>query len=193
MFNRKDFIYRKRSAYSQEGCDHAIKFFEKRVDLQQEGAFGKDRVEPEFKKCTEMYLKREEYPIFDDVLHGCAKDYIKIYPSSLLLDGWKPSPIFKIQKYLPEEGYFIEHCENCGMRDSLYRVLAWMIYLNNVTEGGHTRFPNQNRKFQPRRGDLLIWPAHFTHTHHGIASKTQTKYIATGWFIFKEAIALGYY
>ena len=61
-----------------------------------------------------------------------------------------------------------------------------MVYLNDVTEGGHTKFPNQNRKFQPRRGDILMWPAYFTHTHCGVTSKTQTKYIVTGWCSFKE-------
>ena len=64
------------------------------------------------------------------------------------------------------------------------RVLAWMIYLNNVTDGGYTEFPDQRKKFQPRVGDILIWPAYFTHPHRGIVSNTQTKYIATGWFNF---------
>ena len=31
-------------------------------------------------------------------------------------------------------------------------------------------------------GRCVIWPAFFTHTHRGIVSKTETKYIATGWF-----------
>ena len=186
MFNKKDFILHKRGAYSQEGCTHAINFFEKKKHLHEEGSFAGNRIDPKLKKCTEMYLKREEYPIFEDVLYGCAKDYIKIYPSLLFITRCGLNPLFKIQKYLPGEGYFVEHCENCGVKDTLYRALAWMIYLNDVTEGGHTRFPNQNRKFQPRRGDLLIWPAHFTHTHYGIVSKTQTKYIATGWFIVKD-------
>ena len=66
------------------------------------------------------------------------------------------------------------------------RILAWMIYLNDVTDGGHTAFPTQNKKFQPRRGDVLSWPAYFTHPHRGIVSKTQTKYIITGWYNFKE-------
>ena len=60
-----------------------------------------------------------------------------------------------------------------------------MIYLNDVTDGGHTEFLNQKKKYQPRTGDVLIWPAYFTHTHRGITSKSQTKYIATGWFNFK--------
>ena len=59
-----------------------------------------------------------------------------------------------------------------------------MFYLNNVYDEGYTEFPNQEKKFQPREGDCLIWPAYFTHTHKGIVSKTETKYIVTGWFSY---------
>jgi len=33
-------------------------------------------------------------------------------------------------------------------------------------------------------GKMVIWPAYWTHVHHGVVSTTQTKYIATGWFEF---------
>mgnify|MGYP003123347962 FL=1 len=181
MFNNKDFIYRKRAAYSQEGCDYAIRFFEKRVDLHHEGSFGDALPDHKIKKCTEIYLKRNEYTLFEDALQGCLKDYLKIYPSCKHVERWDLDLNFKLQRYKPNEGYFGEHCENGGVRDSLYRVLAWMVYLNDVTDGGYTVFPNQNRKFQPRRGDILVWPSYFTHTHYGVTSKTQMKYIATGW------------
>ena len=185
MFNKKDFIYRKRSAYLQEGCDHAINFFEKMVDRQKEGTFGGYSPDSNLKKCTEMFLKREEYSVFDETLVRSVLEYQKIYPYIFNhMSKFGLAPTFKLQKYKPKEGYFALHCENEGPGAGDDRILAWMIYLNNVTEGGHTRFPNQNRKFQPRRGDLLIWPAYFTHTHHGLVSKTQTKYIATGWFNF---------
>ena len=190
MFNKKDFIYHKRSAYSQEGCNHAINFFEQMVDWQVEGTLGGLPATSEtmkMKKCTEMYLKREEYSIFDDVLGDGLQEYHKIYPYiNDKCSAYNLAPIFKLQKYKPKEGYFELHCENEGPNRGYERILAWMIYLNDVTEGGHTRFPNQNMKFQPRRGDLLIWPAYFTHTHYGIVSKTQTKYIATGWFTFNN-------
>ena len=198
MFNKKDFILHKRGAYSQEGCTHAINFFEKRKHLHEEGSFGGYKYDPKQKKCTEMYLKKDNYKctnkernfsvytLFEDLLLGCRKDYIKKYPFVARLAPWNSSPTFKIQKYLPGEGYFVEHCEcdGGGSIDEIKRSHAWMIYLNDVTDGGYTVFPNQKRKFRPRRGDVLVWPAYFTHTHHGITSKTQTKYIATGWYNF---------
>ena len=90
---------------------------------------------------------------------------------------------FKLQKYFPSDGYFVYHCESCNS-DTSDRVLAWMIYLNDVTDDGYTEFPNQKKKYKPRTGDMLVWPAYFTHTHRGVTSKSQTKYIATGWFNF---------
>ena len=31
------------------------------------------------------------------------------------------------------------------------------------------------------KGDLIVWPPDFTHTHHGVISKTHDKMIVTGW------------
>ena len=39
-----------------------------------------------------------------------------------------------------------------------------------------------DKTLEAKEGRLVIWPAFFTHTHKGVVSKTQTKYIATGWF-----------
>ena len=61
-----------------------------------------------------------------------------------------------------------------------------MIYLNTITDGGETRFPAYDLNVKPEVGKLVIWPAGFTHIHHGLVSETQTKYIATGWYTFTD-------
>ena len=91
--------------------------------------------------------------------------------------------IYNIQKYEPTQGYHFPHCE-CA-NGITKRILAWMIYLNTVTDKGGTRFTNYDIVTDAVEGRLLIWPAYWTHFHHGVASPTQTKYIATGWFEFK--------
>ena len=65
-----------------------------------------------------------------------------------------------------------------GSRD---RVLAWMLYLNDVDEGGETEFLYQHVRFKPKRGDFLVWPGGFTHTHRGNPPISNDKYICTGW------------
>ena len=96
--------------------------------------------------------------------------------------GWRLTELYNIQKYEPTQGYHFPHCE-CANGDTR-RILAWMIYLNTVTDKGGTRFTNYDIITDAVEGRLLIWPAYWTHTHHGVASPTQTKYIATGWFEF---------
>ena len=182
LFNfkrKKNFILHKRNAFSKEACVHVINYFEKRRDLHQIGTICDMKIDYSIKKCTEIFLKSKDHVIFHDLLFKSLDDYAKIYPSVDKLNKFSIHPHHKIQKYNPGEGFFGEHCENSGDEDT---VLAWMIYLNDVTDGGYTEFPNQNIKFQPRRGDFLMCPAYITHTHFGIVSKTQTKYIATGWY-----------
>ena len=182
MFNKKDFIYRKRSAYSQEGCDHAIKFFEKRVDLHEVGTAG-NKVKLDWKKSTDIFLKRNQYTLFEDVVQSCIKDYIKKYPTSDSLHRWDIFEIMKLQRYKPGEGYFHEHCENSGV-DNMNRVLAWMIYLNDIADGGGTEFLQQETIIEPVAGNLYIWPAGPTHMHRGVVSNSEKKYFLTGWYIY---------
>ena len=59
--------------------------------------------------------------------------------------------------------------------------MVFMTYLNDVTDGGGTEFYYQNKITEARKGKTLIWPADWTHTHRGVVSPTQDKYIITGW------------
>jgi hypothetical protein len=86
----------------------------------------------------------------------------------------------KIQKTMPTEGYHVWHSENAGLSHS-NRILAWMIYLNDVKEGGETEFLYQSMRVTPKQGTLVIWPAGFTHLHRGNPPLNGEKYIMTGW------------
>ena len=85
-----------------------------------------------------------------------------------------------LQKTKPGEGYHKWHCENDHTANK-DRVCAFMLYLNDVEEGGKTEFLYQNIKIKPEEGKLLIWPAQFTHTHRGNSPISNNKYILTGW------------
>ncbi len=57
-----------------------------------------------------------------------------------------------------------------------------MLYLNTIKDKGGTKFLNQKITTPAIKGNLIIWPAEFTHIHKGIVSPSEEKYIATGWF-----------
>ena len=83
------------------------------------------------------------------------------------------------------KNYNFIHCENDGNPDHMKRILAWMLNLNDIKEGGETQFIYQNFKTNPKAGNLYIWPAGATHMHKGITAPNEDKYFVSGWFVFK--------
>lgn len=92
---------------------------------------------------------------------------------------------YNIQHYKDGEGYFGLHCEQQPDASSdrfIYRMGAWMIYLNDAESG--TEFPYQEITLQPKQGLCAVWPAYWTHPHKGVTPNKGDKYIATGWINF---------
>lgn len=196
----KDHILHLPKYFASCDCKEVIDFFDKMKDFQREGSAGVDPktgqswVDLSIKKCSQITLdlnNRDEYP---NICYSIVRTldsgldiYRKEYPFLNDLHQWDIYPYFNIQKYDTGDAYYQMHCENNGetiLHTS--RMAAWMIYLNDVTDDGETVFPSQKKKFKPCAGDLLLWPAYWTHPHKGIPSPTQTKYIATGWINFNE-------
>jgi hypothetical protein len=85
-------------------------------------------------------------------------------------------------QYTPVGGGYHEwHIEQGGSVASA-RSLAWIVYLNDVEEGGETEFLYQGIRTKPKKGSVAIWPAGITHPHRGNPPISNEKYIATGWF-----------
>ena len=187
---KNDHIFYKRGFIPKKECECLINYFESNEDLHIPGQLGFFKtIDPARKKSTDIVLNiLKNFFWIKTYLQECIEEYEKQYPFLKRISQWNICEDYRLQRYYPGEGYFVEHCENqgpdLGGNGGDRRMLAWMIYLNDVTDGGHTVFPQQKRKFQPRMGDVLIWPAYFTHSHHGMTSKKHTKYIATGWYEF---------
>ena len=60
------------------------------------------------------------------------------------------------------------------------------VYLNDDFDGGETEFLYQQRREQAVEGDVLIFPASYTHTHRGNPPIGNSKYIATSWGILQN-------
>lgn len=84
-----------------------------------------------------------------------------------------------VQFYPPGGGYKKWHTERAVAGSD--RHLVFMTYLNDVNDEGQTEFYHQEIGIQPKKGLTVIWPADWTHTHRGVPSMTQEKYIITGW------------
>ena len=79
---------------------------------------------------------------------------------------------------------FTKFCSVAGQR-----TWTFMIYLNDVEEGGGTRFKVIDKIFQPRAGKLLCWDNHRAGgtlnpatLHHGMKVRKGVKYVITKWY-----------
>jgi len=185
-----NFIFCNEKSLPKEQCDEIILFFENNKEYHDLGSTS-GGIDDKVKKCTEIFLSTDELkkPFFRNLFYALGDTKIKFVNKYNFLNNirpWRISEVFKIQKYLPEEAYFELHCETNGYPDGITerRIIAWMLYLNDVEEGGETYFPQQDIKFKPQAGNMMFWPAYWTHPHKGIPAPKETKYIITGWFSY---------
>ncbi len=188
-----DYILVDDRRFEEHICQKIIDYFESHSDQWKEGGYD-GKVDKTKKDFTELYMdmrtmhqdEKDRFPTGLMQLQKTFEKYKEEHPFTTKIHPWGPNAIFKIQRYLPGQGYHEIHCENdvplnhpCSAR-----MMGWMVYLNDVYDGGHTQWPAQGKRIPPRRGDVVMWPAYWTHPHKGEVAENEVKYIMTGWFVF---------
>jgi len=156
-------------------CDKMVEEFQRQTGEWTNSARGYHLISSE-------NMESQSRSIYKQEIRQVLRRYVSVYADAF--EGFASLTLeepFNLQKYYPEHHYSVWHCENNGQPAFKNRVLAFMTYLNDVEDGGETEFMYQNMKVTPKKGKTLMWPAYFTHTHRGLPSKTETKYIVTGW------------
>jgi hypothetical protein len=175
MLKNKKYIYVKQKALSKEQCNAIINFIDNSSNILSLKYYHGISSNPN-SEIDHLLMK---------VLRNNLEKYIQTHKFlGKLNNPWGIDKNYNFQKYFPGECYYSEHMEHGKSDYDCKRLIAWMFYLNDVKNGGETYWPQQNFKKTARSGDLCIWPACWTHSHYGIASKKETKYIITGWCSF---------
>lgn len=61
------------------------------------------------------------------------------------------------------------------------RVISALIYMNDVAEGGETRFTLFDESVRPKRGRLVIFPSNYAYVHEALAPISGVKYSMAVW------------
>lgn len=149
----------------------------------------KPTIDLSIKDSTDVIINKNHIleELYVNELSIVLEKYIEQYPYCKWGASWGLLEGIAIQKYAPGGGYKEWHCErSSGKFPNSSRHLVFMTYLNDVTDQGETEFWYQKLKIKPVKGLTVIWPADWTHTHRGVQSLTQEKYIVTGWLSFIE-------
>lgn len=141
-------------------------------------------VDKDVKDSIDVILPKCEVGFkYTNLLREVVAAYIHKFPMCDEYSSWGMYEDVNIQYYPPGGGYKKFHCERGdSIPPASTRHLVFMTYLNDVTDEGGTEFFHQKLITKPKKGLTLIWPADWTHTHKGVVSPTQEKYIITGWF-----------
>jgi hypothetical protein len=177
-------------------CDRLVELHRAcdRKGLVKRGRMGKGGnlvVDPEKKDSFDVSVDLvppdllKEYGIesYYAELQRCLQQYMEQHALLKQLGKFRVTESPAIQHYRPGGGFKMPHFERSGYATTT-RMLVWMTYLNDVTDGGGTHFVYQKHTFEAKKGRTLIWPSDFTHTHVGVVSPSQHKYIITGWMNF---------
>jgi len=91
--------------------------------------------------------------------------------------------LMKMQETQVGGGYHVWHSED-DSPENMRRIMTYILYLNDVEEGGETEFLYYPKRIKPQTGRLILWPAGYTHAHRGNPPLSNVKYILTGWVEF---------
>lgn len=179
-----DFIGLYENAYSDEYCDALISYHN--VMAENGLALSRDETTAIEKEDTSV-MSGQSY------LHNgnMFKEFCEKFWGSVYLEYQKKYNILstfgkhtiysaKIQKTEIGGGYHVWHCENQA-RSECARILNFILYLNDVDDGGETELLYYHKRIKPKKGTLLLFPAGMTHTHRGNPPLSGIKYILTGW------------
>ena len=171
----EDFI-RVYDIFDKEYCQELIDYF--------------NNGKPEFKNNDNkprFHQIEFEEPMMEMMIWRVAP-FLDKYVKLVGCEQWLPQKFSwefaRIKKYHKNtEDQFAPHVD-VGDHASAKRFLAFLVYLNDVEEGGETEFRFQKRRIKPTAGTVVLFPAAMTHVHKGnMVMGEDNKYIVTGWYI----------
>jgi hypothetical protein len=174
-------IFTLRGAFTVQDCDEILTLFTSNTDKAAPGSTSSGRIDS--LKTTLDLLVVPSYGVdFKEIdakiysgFKQCFGALTKIIPGSFTSNVRDTGYI--IGKYEANKGFYSWHYDN-----GLGVLLAGILYLNDVPEGGETSFWYSGLKIKPEKGKVLIFPMGISYLHCGEVSSVD-KYIVTTFLI----------
>ena len=172
-------------------CDEIINFFETNPQMQNSGRRIDGKIDTEKKDTLDITIQpknllEKKFSImknYMEELNILYEDYVNQWPFIKKFLNNIDIGSFNIQKYNTGGHISSVHSERTSIA-TLQRIFVFLTYLNDVEEGGETRFDHYDLDIIPEKGKTIIWPAEWTHAHSGGIVTKGNKYVITGWMNF---------
>jgi hypothetical protein len=121
--------------------------------------------------------------LFRDKVDRGLERYNKDIGLTIALPNSPVTAELRMKRYRPGQSEQFElHFDAIYEKANRYLVFLW--YLNDVDEGGETRFPRLDCAVQPRAGRLLMFPPYWMYQHEGAPPLSGDKYIVGTYLLF---------
>lgn len=180
LFTIDDFL-------SDEHCNHFISLIDENSERSKisGGENGWDVSDYRTSSTSTLPLDDTIVKSVDDLIHE-ATDIDKELGEHIQGQKYEVGQQFKMHTDYFDKG---SSDYDIHTKDKGQRTMTFMIYLNDVEEGGETEFHNLGLKFKPKKGQAVVWhniDENFKENpdtiHSGLPVIKGTKYIITKWF-----------
>lgn len=184
------FIRLYKDTFSRELCEEVIRRFE--ADERKHGSTTAARDKPRLRSGTMLQIG--DLPEWQDIsdaystaLEKNLQAYAKAFPTlQQLISGpaTKRTPPL-LERIEPGQGFGMHiDASIAGTHD---RMVAVLMYLKDVEQGGETQFPFQSIQVKPRAGLMVLFPPYWTHPHQGTSPVSGLKYNLTSYVVVDNA------
>lgn len=182
------------NALSDELCDGIWDFYYANIDSATSGKTSgglmpQTKHTLDFSNNADTFSgeKRQQYMEFDGLIYHSLRRTTEMYMERYT--AIKDCPNLRDTGYLWQgykkgEGYYKEHIDGDQWSSSVSnRVLAVVIYINTVEQGGETYFRLQDVAVKPEKGTVCIFPAHWEYPHQAMVPLSSDKLIISSFVI----------
>ena len=179
-------------AFSHEFCDTAMQYFDRCEQNSLVINNNHNKLERDDKSLmwngpNDFVIDFKRWDYLGTEFMGTMGNMIPRYYEEFPVLGECNSSLYdmKFKKAYPGGGFHKWHYDNRNFLGS-HRFLVVLVYLNDNFEGGETEFLYLNKRIQPQKGRMIVWPAAFTHTHRGNPPLTSPKYTIGSWVQYQD-------
>lgn len=176
-------IFHFKKMLSSQLCDEMVYEHQSSTNTA-EGRIGLGNLNKDVKNTIDLKFDESHDPLTNEVYDVLRLGMDSISNKYTQLDQY---PLYflglMIQLNKKGEGKFAPHMDNQPQNMETERFLAVVAYLNNVKEGGETKFYNPDIAFKPVKGDVIFFPATWKFMHEGCVPKSNDKYVMTTFVV----------
>ena len=121
--------------------------------------------------------------LFRDQIDRSLERYNRDVGLAIPLPNSPVTAELRMKRYQPGRSDRFElHFDAIYEKANRYLVFLW--YLNDVEEGGETRFHRLDLAVRPKAGRLLMFPPYWMYQHAGLPPRSGDKYILSTYLMF---------